>query len=346
MIKIRKTIDFASCAFGLVSLILSISAYPESSHEYPALTSEQKSFSGSKDGYCKGCVRIDNSSVWISESEYEQFINGRQLPIFVYLSGPISKEDVLVFKELLAPYLNKNYLKKHPKPLWYKDEPDEIGFNVRINSEGGDVYAAMALGRLFRKSRTEVEVRKSDKCLSSCVFLLAGAVERIVLGTVGIHRPFTSDSNPTSFKELQARTTRLGADVSAYFKAMNITESLYDSMKLIPPEEIKILTDSELEEFGLSQKDPVFSELGDNAEARLAGISKNEFLVRKRLSEECKREGYSRLSRNSNGVEDDDLELGKYLDKLLAYRKMENECDLKTIYKDVAYKLKKEPDKQ
>ena len=277
-------------------------------------------------------VRINNSSVWISRYEYDQFITGKQLPAYATLRGPISKEDVLVFKILLTPYIDKNYLKKHPKPIWYKEQPYENGYLVVLDSNGGDVNSAMEIGRLFRKARVLASVDHSDKCLSSCVLLLAGAVSRNVLqGTVGIHRPYSLDTTPASYEKLQSRTENLGRAVSDYLKKMNVPESLYEAMKLIPPEEVKILSDTELDKFGLSQDDPVFSELLDNAQSNLAGVSKIEFLSRKELAKKCLENGYSQLKKNSNGDAD-----------MLEFMKLQYECDSKLIYKGALNKSKKQ----
>jgi hypothetical protein len=48
----------------------------------------------------------------------------------------------------------------------------------RINSNGGDVAAAMAIGRLFRKEGAWIEV--DGVCISAYVLILAGGVQRVV----------------------------------------------------------------------------------------------------------------------------------------------------------------------
>ena len=75
------------------------------------------------------------------------------------------------------------------------------GVHYGINSPGGSVSAAMAIGRRFRKERAWLGVNGS--CISACVLILAGAVDRQIgkSGVVGIHRPylaFTAQQNPTS----------------------------------------------------------------------------------------------------------------------------------------------------
>jgi len=59
-----------------------------------------------------------------------------------------------------------------------------------INSGGGSIDAAIAIGRLLRNERASLDV--TGVCFSACVLVLAGAVERNVgdANKVGIHRPY------------------------------------------------------------------------------------------------------------------------------------------------------------
>ena len=276
-------------------------------------------------------IRIGKSSVWVPRYEYDKLIDDGILPygggLGVKLIGPITQDDVPVFQKLLAPYLDKNYFIKNPKPYWYKSDPTNEGYRIYLDSEGGDVYAAMAIGRMFRKARVLATVGSASKCVSACVFLLTGAVNRFIMdgAVIGIHRPYSAETKAVSFEELQTKTTRLGIDVAAYLSEMNISNSLYESMKRIPSENIRILNQSEIEGFGLDGKDPVFAELNDNAEAKLAGVSKSEYLKRKALSRKCLLEEYQRFKPSNNGS----------LDDVFATTKIKNDCDLKIIYKDV-----------
>ncbi len=272
-------------------------------------------------------VRIGNSSVWVSSTQYENLMKNGILPapmLDVALRGPITNNDVNVFQKLLAPYLSKDYFIKNSKPHWYKENPSDIGYTIVIDSTGGDVYSAMAIGRMFRKARASVLV--ANKCMSSCVLLLAGAVNRWIPDgiPVGIHRPYTADTAKTSFEELQAKTTKLGIDVSAYLDEMNIPRTLFEYMKSIPPESIKVLNDAELMAYGLSVDDPVFVELNDNAIAKLANVSKGEYLKRKAITRQCKLVGFGDL-KSKLGREPDIFEV----------KKMYDSCEQNIIYKDV-----------
>lgn len=304
----------------------SIFAYAGDAWQPPVVTAGQQR---ANEEIKRNQVRIESSSIWIWKFAHDKLMNEGELPFGVpgvQLRGPITKNDVLIFQKLLAPYLDKNYFKKNPKPKWYMPNPSDVGYWVNLDSEGGDVYAAMAIGRMFRKARVWAHVGWSGKCMSSCVLLLAGAVKRSTFdgGPVGIHRPYSTETGAASFEELQTKTTKLGADVAAYLQEMNIPSSLYESMRLVPPESIKILGLSELEKFGLYDADPVFAELNDNSEANLAGLSKQEFMSRKAQSRKCQLDGFKALKVRGNDT-----------DEALEVARIARECALKTIYRDV-----------
>lgn len=77
---------------------------------------------------------------------------------------------------------------------------DQTGVNsFCLDSGGGDIEAAIDLGRYFRRKETTVLVLNqanrdsSGTCASACLFLLAGAVRRYIIvprDHIGVHRPY------------------------------------------------------------------------------------------------------------------------------------------------------------
>lgn len=62
-------------------------------------------------------------------------------------------------------------------------------------------------------------------------------------------------------------------------------------MVRVPPEKIRLLSRPELDNFGISELDPVEQELEDAAEARKYGLSKIEFMRGKaQVDASCERE--------------------------------------------------------
>jgi hypothetical protein len=97
----------------------------------------------------------------------------------------------------------------------------------------------------------------------------------------------------------QRRLAKLAKD---YLEEVNVLPSLYDAMVNIPPEKIKMLSEAELEQYGLLNVDPAQQELWDTAEARKHEITKVEFMRRKtQINITCAAE-YERMTRgDGNG---------------------------------------------
>jgi hypothetical protein len=156
-----------------------------------------------------------------------------------------------------------------------------------LNSTGGDIYAAMEIGKLIRKARAGCMILEGARCYSACVFVLAGGVNRAAAGgTVGIHRPFSTYVGNRDYQSTQKEYRRTETAIRTYFKEMNLPERLFEAMVLVPPEKIRILSYEELKAFGLSGTDPVEQETEDATDASNYGISKTELIRRKNMLDE------------------------------------------------------------
>ena len=84
----------------------------------------------------------------------------------------------------------------------------------------------MEIGRMFRNERAWIGVDQNSFCVSACVLILAGAVERALLKPVriGIHRPYldTAPQRPLTPDEVREGYGRLLQDVRAYLNEMNV----------------------------------------------------------------------------------------------------------------------------
>jgi ATP-dependent protease ClpP protease subunit len=147
---------------------------------------------------------------------------------------------------------------------------------VNLNSPGGDLDAGIALGRLLRENRATTQVWSLGQCASSCVFALAGGVTRGVVGKVGIHRPYLTNTSLTE-DGVRKATTQMEEKIRTYFREMNIPQRLADDMMATPSDQIKWLTVQELVNYGLFGPDPVIAEARILASAKKHGISRTEF---------------------------------------------------------------------
>jgi hypothetical protein len=161
---------------------------------------------------------------------------------------------------------------------------------VRLNSRGGDVSAAMTIGRILRKNEGAVLLEKGDICASACVLVIAGGVVRSIHGQVLIHRPY-SEATDTVGQDLAAWDKKMKSyrkQMDAYLSEMNVSVGLADAMWAISPENARALTRAEREHFLLSESDSSYDDYRSTQDARKYGLTKQEYLRRyKIVTEKC-----------------------------------------------------------
>ena len=166
---------------------------------------------------------------------------------------------------------------------------NELG-KVDINGPGGDVEAAIAMGRTIRREQLSTWVVR-EPCVSACVLVLIGGVSRGASREVGLHRPYSPEPS-ASMASAQARFERINGIIKTYLTEMNVPVRLLDVMNSVPPGEIRMLNpysdEHLLQELSITGDDPVFSDMFATRLAGILGISKAEYYVRKqRARAEC-----------------------------------------------------------
>src|SRR5262245_8436773 len=70
-----------------------------------------------------------------------------------------------------------------------------VALRVDVDSPGGQVFAALEIGRLLRREGAPIRMGKGAVCVSACVFVLMGATEREAAADarIGLHRPSLGD---------------------------------------------------------------------------------------------------------------------------------------------------------
>jgi hypothetical protein len=136
--------------------------------------------------------------------------------------------------------------------------------------------------------------------MSSCVYILAGATHRSVEGLVGIHRPYEPDDQAMTETEQKAKYKRLGGQMVAYLRTVNVPTRLYEDSLFISPDRVKILTANELQAYGLNENDPYVDEADAVKSAKKTGVSRKEYAERElRARQECGNDGVSAQSSKS-----------------------------------------------
>jgi len=127
---------------------------------------------------------------------------------------------------------------------------------VALNSPGGIVDEALAIGRFLRAMEFDTLVLPGMICLSSCPYVLAGGVERIVSleGIVGLHQHYYDAPRylPVYFavediQQSQGRTMD-------HLIEMGVDPGLMVHSLATPPDEIYILVEEELLESRLATR--------------------------------------------------------------------------------------------
>lgn len=150
-----------------------------------------------------------------------------------------------------------------------------------VDSEGGDIEAAMSLGRAIRAAAPIGVIVFQSDCLSACVLAIAGATSRqLKAGRIGIHRPYSSGPPATSFAENAVRFKDLERRIRLYLNEMNLPTTLLDEMLRYEPQTMHVLTQEELSRFRLEGSDYIWKDQIDSRLAQRYGLDKGTYLSR------------------------------------------------------------------
>jgi len=157
--------------------------------------------------------------------------------------------------------------------------------SVGLDSLGGDVFAAMQIGRSIRLHQGFTFIPVSNKCYSSCALIFISGVMRHDLGELGLHRPYFA-SAPQDRRTIEARLPQMLAQIKQYVAEMGIGENFYQQMMNIDPSKMAIYTIDNYTNL-IPERDPVFDEIQVAYDARRYGVTTLEMRQRDRDAEEC-----------------------------------------------------------
>ena len=157
----------------------------------------------------------------------------------------------------------------------------DLGIGKRIldiDSAGGLVEAAIRAGDAIGENNWTIWVRSDSVCHSACVLLLAAGDTRVIAGRVGIHRMVRVGSSATSRKELGEELRRVSDELRNYLERNGASNEVYDLMTTVPNRTLHVLSDDELDRYGLSGPNAVEDDLNRIRLARRCG---NDFVRRR-----------------------------------------------------------------
>jgi hypothetical protein len=123
---------------------------------------------------------------------------------------------------------------------------------VVLNSPGGSVGDALAMGKLIREKKLATEVEAGKYCASSCPLVFFGGVERRAgdKASIGVHQVFAmSASDPMAPRDDMSDAQRISARCQRYLADMGINldawvhamETPKDRLFIFKPDELKAL---------------------------------------------------------------------------------------------------------
>lgn len=130
-------------------------------------------------------------------------------------------------------------------------EVEDGVLGVAINSPGGSVRDALAIGRALREAGLNTEIAAGDICFSACPYVLAGGVTRVVGegAQVGVHQHYFGKNTVLpaflAVSDIQAGQ----GDVMEFLDDMGVDVRLMRPALATPPEEIYVLVEEELREW-------------------------------------------------------------------------------------------------
>ena len=131
----------------------------------------------------------------------------------------------------------------------FRAEIDKRGGYIRtvvLNSTGGSVSDAIAMGRLIREKKFSTAVENGNLCASSCPLMFAGGVERRAgeKADIGVHQVFSPTDDPAANNMDQAQ--RISAGCQKYLVEMGVDPRLWIHAMETPKAELYRLKPDEL----------------------------------------------------------------------------------------------------
>ena len=133
-----------------------------------------------------------------------------------------------------------------------QNRPDET--RVLLDSSGGSVADALAIGRTIRGAGFSTGVEDGAVCLSACPYILAGGVTRQATegAVVGVHQHYFGKNTLLPAFLAVSDVQRAQASVMDYLDEMGVDLRLMSLALRTPPEEIHILDTERMEALNLT----------------------------------------------------------------------------------------------
>jgi hypothetical protein len=177
----------------------------------------------------------------------------------------------------------ENTITKNDALIMAQHERDfELGLTVYLNSSGGDVDAAMQIGREIRRLDGTAWVVSYAKCYSSCALIyIAGVFRHSVGGEIGLHRPYFA-SRLQNRESIERSFPLMLQTVKTYVQEMGVSDNFYQEMVNTEPSSVRVFKGEDIKNL-VPEHDPAYDEVLTSWNARRFGIDTTE--TRRRFKE-------------------------------------------------------------
>ncbi len=133
-------------------------------------------------------------------------------------------------------------------------EAEDGLLRAAINSPGGSVRDALAIGRALREAGINTEIEAGDVCFSACPYILAAGVERSVGegAQVGVHQHYFGKNTVLPAFLAVEDIQRGQGEVMEYLSDMGVDVQLMRPALATSPDDIYVLLREELQKYRLT----------------------------------------------------------------------------------------------
>ena len=209
--------------------------------------------------------------------------------VLTFLPTPLVRADVVVFDRTESSlFVDISGTITNLDAKTFEDAIQDLGSRrlyIRLDSVGGDVFAAMNIGRLIRKHDGVTIISVPSRCYSGCALIFIAGVMRHNLGELGLHRPYqvlVLQDRQTNEKQLARLLTLL----RQYVAEMGAAEDFYDQMINTGHTETAIYRIDTYANL-VPEIDPGFLEVQFTYGARRYGMTAEQMRQREKDAEVC-----------------------------------------------------------
>lgn len=124
---------------------------------------------------------------------------------------------------------------------------------VVLNSPGGSVGDALAMGKLIRDRKLATEVESGKYCASSCPLVFVGGVERRAgdKAAIGVHQVFAMAADVSAVKDGMNEAQRVSARCQRYLGDMGVSLQMWVHAMETPKEKLFVFRPDELKSLNI-----------------------------------------------------------------------------------------------